>query len=639
MPRGLRALLVALLFVPVAAAVVPDVQNDAGMGRDAPSAPDASFVVATNVVHEGVSAVLADDRDVYGFAGAIGDRIEVRARGTLGCPRVIDPLLVDRGTQGCVYGEAANLASPAYVLDMAGTWFVAFPNLAAGPYRFIIASNEPATDLGHTRAVTVDPQPPRAGTDPTCGRGTPVTETYGEGPSGLVFAALKTGTRAVITWTTPEPTVAYLEYSIDGGQWAIGGSDSTARTSHVFVLDGLPRNQTLCFTPQGLPPQALSLRNAMFAHDGDAYVLNLLVLANEQPTTSQLAAGLDSFAIGLNDATDGHVKAGRIIVLLGDLEAHNSGWTTCYVPMVFVSLAMGDPGIPSCHRAADVIFTADAAPQGAASTYKDAIWNPLASIWMNSYWQAGTVNLGDDVGMVLTHEMGHYAFGAMDLYGDVAGTDGTDCFDAATGISVMGGDRAASEFDDEVNRCPNEEVIAGYVPTWTLLRERFPLVPDRAGSIAVGPTDAGDAYARTDVIVLPQSGGMDAQAPHDDAGSGRDAGGSPEGAVPVVPGVVYDAMGLGPFPDLLDHYSFEAAAGQRLKLFADGNLGCYTVYTSGGVEVESACRYSWAPLFNSGVDVVLPTDGTYVVEMANLVVAPYRFAFTLDGDMPTFLPA
>lgn len=627
-PRIVTLALALLLASPLAGAVVSPVDDDAGTGRDAPDAPDPSFVVATNVVHSAFAVVLVDLADTYGFEGVAGDRVSLHARGTLGCYTLFDPSLAERGTYGCSYGEAMELPAPEFTLDATGTWYVQFAQLVAGPYRFVIAQNAPAPDLALTAPLTGD-EALMPGADPTCGTGAPVTATAGAGDAAhpsLVYAALKTGFRAVVAWETPDAVAASLVASVEGGA-PVTLTETSARLQHVFVLDGLPVGRALCFTPEGGAPHALRLVNAMNAHDGVAYSLNLLVLANEQPDRATLEAGLDDFATSLWDATEGHVRAGRIVAVFGDYERHNSGWATCYVG----SAATGNR--PLCENVYDVIFTYDGSAGGAAQTYKDAIQDPARAIWMDQEFQAPVFGVSDDVGNVLLHEMGHYAFGMLDLYGNLAGTD-ADCWDPARGLSVMGGNRAATEFDDEVNRCPNEAIIVDYVPSYTLLRERFPLVPDRAGVIDAGPYGDGGAYARHSFVVAPQASDAVDLDLQDDAGSGRDAPDGRDGAPRIEPGIVYTGIGLGAFADLGDAYVFHGDAGQTFEGWSDGNVGCYTLFAPDETELGTACAYGGAPINTGPLVVTLPATGDYRFRVAQLAPAQYRFAFGLDAPAP-----
>lgn len=318
------------------------------------------------------------------------------------------------------------------------------------------------------------------------------TATFGQDESfgRLTWAALKQGGRLAVAWEAAAEGVGTLELSVDGGEWR-SYSDLLPKTAHAFVVD-VSLGQVACIRVKddagaASPTHAVRLANQRHAYDAatGSYTLNLLVLANEGSDAATLEAGMRRYGELLHDATDGHVRAGATIVLYGDYELHNSGWVTCYIA--------GAPG-PTCNRVHDVIFTLDAAPQGAASTYRDGVEDPDAAIWMNWYWQApphSPLIMMDDVGSVLTHEVGHYVFGMMDLY-SAAGV-GEDCYDSASSISIMGGNRDATEYDDAAHPCPNASAIADYTPSWTFLRERFPTIPERS-AIDAGPEGDGGGH-------------------------------------------------------------------------------------------------------------------------------------------------
>lgn len=628
--RVLPLAIVALLLAPATSAVVP--QNDAGLGSDAPGTPNPSFRVATNSVHEGLFDLVLDSDDVYAFDGTAGDQVSLAARGSTGCFYLITPALVESEALGCSYGEATTLSDPPVTLDATGTWYARFTSLAPAAYRFVIAQNAAAPDLSLAAGVIGSEPTLVAGSDPTCGTGIAVTATEGAGDAALptlAYAALKTGHRAVVAWETSNAFAATLTASVNGGPSATF-TEPLARNQHVFILDGLPEGATFCFTPENGSPHAMRLANAMNARIGGVYTVNLLVLGNEQPDRAAVEGALDRFAETFWDATDGHVAAGRIITLFGDYERHNSGWTSCYLPSILTGPT------PFCQNVYDVLFTYDGSAGGAAQTYADAIRDPAQAIWMDQEFQAGLVTIPDDPGRVLMHEMGHYAFGAMDLYGALTGTD-PDCWDAAKGLSVMGGNRAATEFDDEVNRCPNEAGIAGYVPTWTLLREDFPAIPERS-VINAGPAGDGGRYARHSFVITPQISdevAFDTDV-QNDAGSGHDAGGSINDALPITPGVAYSATGLGPAPDLLDVYSFTGRAGDTFRGSSIGNLGCYTLLDSDGASLGNECSYGLAPIINGGpLTLTLPADGIYYFEIAQLMPAYYEFGISLNGPAPS----
>lgn len=470
-------------------------------------------------------------------------------------------------------------------------------------------------------------------TDASCSPGgPPVTKTSGAGdpqlPS-LVYASLKTGFRGVVIWETEEPEIGRLRFSLNGGATSTR-SETVPRTVHVFLLDNLPIGRALCFTPlreDGTPatasPQAFLTANAMNAHDGTGYTMNLLVLLNEQSALGEIEYAMDAFAERLYDSTDGSVRAGRIILLAGDYENHNAGWMPC--------VTINTVG---CRGWYDVIFTNDADPRGAASTYLDGIQSRTQAIYMNWYNQGGLVNTGDDVGSVLMHEMGHYAFGALDLYGGPE-----NCWDPAKDLSIMGASRAATEFDDEINRCPDESSIAVYDPTYPRLRTRFPLVPDRQGIIDEGPHGTGPGYARDTFEVVPQVSELLVVPPlpqveQDDAGSGGDAGAFPSSAVPIQPGILYEGTMLSPV-DGADMYRMDAPAGSTIEVAMYPRAGtCFTIMREDGSSVPGSCSYA------DGVSArrTISADGApYYVKFLLGTSPSYRFGYGVDGPAPSLL--
>lgn len=497
-------LAVLALTLPTTMGSTPDLQDDAGSGGDAPDTLDTWIVIQPGVVYEAALPPRIDPADHYAFQGRAGQTVRVTSFGSVFCLFELWTADGQSVTSSCYLGVSQlelRTVLPAdgnYVLKASGF---------APTYHFAFTLDGPAID------VHFPPASHQVGNDTACG-GTGPLSTHGEGPSDLVFAALKTGMRAVVAWRTADAVEASLSYNVSGGA-TMTLTESGARRDHVFVLDGLPVGETLCFEPGALGPHRLRLANAMNAHDGEAYIINLLVLANEPTDLLRLEEGLDEYAWRLRDATDGHVKSGRIITLVGDLDHHDSGYASCYVPAMLVTVA---GSLPTCRGVADVISTIDGYPAGAAATSFDGIQDARDVIWMNSYWQAGALNLGDDIGSVLMHEMGHYAFGALDLYLYV----GSQCDVYEKSLSVMSGSRNLTEFDDEINRCPNEAEVPGYVPSWTMMRDRFPLVPDRLGIIDPGPTTPGDAYHRHTYMPLGEVFVVEAAA-QADAGSGRDA--------------------------------------------------------------------------------------------------------------------
>lgn len=313
-------------------------------------------------------------------------------------------------------------------------------------------------------------------------------DTFGRDDGGLAWAALKTGFRVAVVWATESATTETLRYSVAGSATlAKTATESVPTSLHLFVLDGLPEGNYLCFTAGSHPQHAVRLANAMKAFQpagpGDAhgtYVANYLVLNNEGGDLTEVTDGLARYADLLWDATDGWVRAGALLAVSGDYLHHNSGWASCYATG-FTS--------PLCNRLFDVIVTEDAFAEGAASTYRKGVTDPDVAIWMNTHWQAvpGPVS-NDDFGAVLVHESGHYLFDMDDLYGDPVAPDAQDCDVPELSMSIMGGGRDTTEYDDALHPCPHQP--GGYVPSWTLMRGQFPEVPER-DAIDEGPSGNG----------------------------------------------------------------------------------------------------------------------------------------------------
>jgi hypothetical protein len=311
--------------------------------------------------------------------------------------------------------------------------------------------------------------------------------THGEDTnlSGMSWAVLKTGFRFAVAWQSTGMEAGTLRYQVGGKPWQ-EARELAPRDTHLIVLDGLTEGETLCFeVVSGAAKSAMHavrLGNAMNAYD-EVYTLNLLVLANEGSDPGNLVKGMVDYGNILFDSTDGHVRAGRTIIITNDALHHNSGWASCYVAFLVLN-----GNTPTCNRVFDAIFTNDAYPGGAASTYLDGIEDPKAAIWMNWVWQGTPTGISlDRPGLVLTHELGHYVFGMQDMY-----TSG-ECWNAALELSIMGSNRNANEFDDRHNRCPNAGQLSGYEPSWESARKRFPELPDR-DSIDPGPAGDGGVH-------------------------------------------------------------------------------------------------------------------------------------------------
>lgn len=355
-------------------------------------------------------------------------------------------------------------------------------------------------ELSNTESGTPPPPPAPAPAKPTfaCPDG-PVVETFATHGSdetlpSLAWAALKTGKRFAVVWSSTAASTGTVRYSVNGGGFSTL-TETVPTKAHVFVLSSLPQDGTICFeAAEGTtkaPIHAAQLSNAMFAFDeaSQTYTVNMMVLADEQADLNEVRAGSDRMAQMVWDATDGWVRIGNVLVVSNDFQHHNAGYPTCAIL-----------NVPGCTQYWDVLFTNAADPAGAASTYRKGVRDDYASVWMNQYHQAMPGPLAmDDTGAVWTHELGHYLFDMADLYGDNTVIT-SECYDAGTGISIMAGSREATEYDDPKAPCANQP--AGYTTSWELLQGEFPKVPDRPGGPVKGPSGDGDAYARFDYAAI-----------------------------------------------------------------------------------------------------------------------------------------
>lgn len=626
------ALVVALVVVPAGpAGSLPDPQDDAGSGADAPGTLGAGPPILAGVKYRGTFLGPGlDDVDTYTFEAAAGDELRVAVQGFLGCAYLHDPDGQERAF-GCSYGPEAPINEATHTAGLAGTWSLRIATLTPGPYTFGLGSNTPPPEVSNVR----DPRPVR-GEEPGCPGAAPeeLTRTAGRGDAALpdlTWAALKTGFRAVVAWQSELPSIGSLTVRADGGP-EVALIDRGPRILHLFVLDDLPVGAVLCFVASDgertSAPHALHLANAMNAYDAatGTYSVNLLVLVNENVATGAvIAAGLDRYAEKLYDATDGHVRSGQVITVHAEITRHHSGWHSCHV-----AFALVDEDAPTCNRVFDVVWTHDIQPTAAALTYIDGIRDPKEAIWMNAMFEApphsAAVNPErhvHEVGSVLLHELGHYAFGAFDLYTTLG--VGPDCFDPVTGISIMGADRDATEFDDEVNRCPNEAAIGGYVPSWTRLRARFPHVPDRLGAPLPGPVGDGGLHTRALFSPIPKLSPVTAEVPQDDGGSGRDAPGSPEDAVPIESGRAYDGFAVVGY-DQGDFYAFEAEPGQSIEALVRGTIGCYHLHDPSGANRALACSYVGLLPETGPLQEIADVGGTWTLEVVQLGAGSYRFS-------------
>lgn len=312
----------------------------------------------------------------------------------------------------------------------------------------------------------------------------------------LSWAALKTGFRLIVTWQTDAAVTGTLEYRVgDGSTQTI--TETVPQKNHVFVVDRLETTRLLTFTASyetddgavTSEPHTVHLVNAHRAYDvgEQAYRMNLVVLANERARGMDIVRkGIRIFAERLWDASDGAIRAGDIYLLRGDLKRSEGGLFSC-------GIADSYGVTPACSHLVDVVFSWDNYPFAAGAAWRGGIGDHRRPIYMNNMWERWP----GEIGAVLLHELGHYAFWMDDLYVDLGA--GPECFDQSTGISVMGADRRATEFDDATTRCPNEDALDDYTPSWTYLRKRYDEIPARPGAPDPGPQGDGGIFELHDI--------------------------------------------------------------------------------------------------------------------------------------------
>lgn len=630
-------------------------ENDAGSGRDAPRGVNGDPVwIESGRVYNGtqVPGLHTNDGqrytmegDWYAFEAEAGVVMDFRVSQTADCPDVYD----DQGERldADCYLDSGNVRIGA-TLATAGVYYVAVP-VDATVYRFALGLGDPAP-----RPVDLEPEVPgtsvRAVEPPAdaCAETAEVPPTHGEGDESienLTWAALKTGFRLAVAWDAPADADARLRYGLAGGDFYEIDVEGVG-PHRVAVLDSLPVGEVLCFqvavgsgadAVQG-EWHAVSLRNAMTAYDAEAgaYSINLLALANEDLFgRDTIEGGLDVYAQKLWDATDGHIRAGRILLLGGDAEHHHSGLISCY--MAFQVVPAGDT--PACNQVVDVVFSHDNLPIAAGATYLDGIQDPEQAIWMNSLYETPTApgihlaNGTHEVGSVLLHEVGHYAFAALDLY-----VGNETCWDPDLRISIMSNTRDATEFDGPNAPCPDADSIPDYVPSWTLIRERFSEVPERPTGPIEGPAGDGGAYVRTTYWAHPDLRGPAVPSlPQDDAGSGGDAPNTPVATLWMEPNTALAGELHAPLGDTWDWYAFNTSGPGDLAFYLRGVDRCFTLAQPGSKPGPTTCLVGTAV---NPYTVHLDSGGVWVFGVRSWVAThqvgvaggPYELSYTFSPD-------
>lgn len=366
----------------------------------------------------------------------------------------------------------------------------------------------PASDLAPPPLPAPDALSPCQGVS-----GAEQNATHGEGDATLptlAWAALKTGFRVVVAWETLAPTPGEVVYHVEGAADSARKVGLPASTRHVIVLEDpdMVVGGVLCFQARAGPLlsawHAVRLANAYVRPPGEtgAYTVNLLVHATEaHKDLDTIEAALSVFAQKVWDATDGNVRLGRVFFVAGDPQRQGAGYDRCRIqgpndPLAFFR----DPACDAIGtHSYDVFFTNDVNGANAWGSFLGIAF-PDRHIWVRAngtvpgHGASGFPFTPDEVGFILAHEFGHYALDARDAYtGFGAGI--VKCYDAATGVSLMGSDRRATELDEAtVAPCPSGTVPSGYRESWEWMQDHYVDVADRAGGPVAGPSGTGGVF-------------------------------------------------------------------------------------------------------------------------------------------------
>lgn len=138
--RKAIALLACVFALSGAGARAVDIpQDDAGSGRDAPNAPDPSFVIEPGT-YSGTLGVYPLDDDYYALSGRAGDSFHARVAGVLGCMRLLD----EGGSQvaSTCTGGTLELVGIATILPADGIYYLWYSYVGnPDPYFFSFALN------------------------------------------------------------------------------------------------------------------------------------------------------------------------------------------------------------------------------------------------------------------------------------------------------------------------------------------------------------------------------------------------------------------------------------------------------------------------------------------------------------------
>lgn len=591
-----------LSSVPPVTSQGPVPQDDAGSGQDAPDAISQAITIQPDTVYDGLSpGPLVDNYDVYHLSGQAGQAFRGWSDGNLGCYYLLDAQGAEVG-HACSYEHApVNTGPIVATLPATGDYYLKVVHLAPATYRF---------------AYSLAGEPPEVRA---------VAPLLVEGGAGGNATA----------WPMPA--------GCDGDFVYVAGTvgDIPKFTDGCYHMrTGLNRLDTpeidVLLVPPASPYPERDLRTMRQAVEMWADGIATLAPAMD---LDWLSDGVDFDLFVDDDALSLDPLWDPEIVVLASNPVGGAGIGIDPVEAVF-------GGSGPCHGQP----------------------NPLASL---EDWQAlpgfdghhgglgGTFSVQCEGGGSLCFAVNGAidpAPGVLDVFGlyDLVAHEFGHCLTVGHVGDAMDHEAEAVPYADIMSYTNQEHdkcVSTLDVESFALTMSRFLLAtPLRAndGLNPEGPFQVQDPddhrYASSTGLAsdcgqpdagLVPGGGPETPAQDDDADSGQDAPESFAGAIALEPDVVYRGSSVGPVVDSSDIYLLSGQAGQVLRAWSDGNLGCYYLVDAQNVELARGCSYGHAPINTGPLQATLPATGDYYLRIAHLAPAVYHVAFALDADPPS----
>ncbi len=186
----------------------------------------------------------------------------------------------------------------------------------------------------------------------------------------------------------------------------------------------------------------------------------------------------------------------------------------------------------------------------------------------------------------------------------------------------------------------HDAVDARFDAIWDAANAGLNLTSEALETAANTITEAGDtaweaAYPTLNATVTTLTRMIELQGlplVNHDAGSGPDAPGNPEQAIPIQPGVVYEAATW--IADI-DVYAIDLRQGDGVEVAHDGWVNvCYAIFRPDGSEVFEACN-GVENLPSSCANFMADADGTWYLRFRGGGMPSYQFAVGVNQPAPT----